>query len=105
MADEDSAALALDSVHISHSGADDTSDAAGQEKERELNQATFFHCVEEQNAKTLQILTRTRQVDVNVFNQEVSCPTSQSLWRRFCNMSFQSGWQIVLQLNLGPISN
>ncbi|GAQ85357.1 hypothetical protein KFL_002310130 [Klebsormidium nitens] len=69
MAEENSAAEALESMHISHPGTDNAG-AAGQEKEKELNQATFFHCVEAQNAKTLQILTRTRQVDVNAVNQE-----------------------------------
>ncbi len=36
-----------------------------------LNQATFFRCVEDDNAHTLQTILRNRKVDVNAYNDEV----------------------------------
>ncbi|CAM6007239.1 unnamed protein product [Sphagnum balticum] len=35
-----------------------------------LNQATFFRCVEDDNAHTLQTILRNRKVDVNAYNDE-----------------------------------
>ncbi len=45
------------------------SDDAGQNLK--LNQATFFRCVEDDNAHTLQAILRNRKVDVNAYNDEV----------------------------------
>ncbi|CAM6048887.1 unnamed protein product [Sphagnum compactum] len=35
-----------------------------------LNQATFFHCVENSNVNTLQVILKHRKIDVNAYNDE-----------------------------------
>ncbi len=51
------------------------SDDAGQNLK--LNQATFFHCVQESNVNTLQVILKHRKIDVNAYNDEVKNPDSQ----------------------------
>lgn len=36
-----------------------------------LNQTTFFHCEEQDNAHMLQAILKNRKVDVNAYNDEV----------------------------------
>jgi hypothetical protein len=51
------------------------SDDAGQNLK--LNQATFFHCVQESNVNTLQVILKHRKIDVNAYNDEVKNSDSQ----------------------------
>ncbi len=51
------------------------SDDAG--KNLKLNQATFFHCVQESNVNTLQVILKHRKIDVNAYNDEVKNSDSQ----------------------------
>ncbi len=46
-------------------------DDAGVQRLKLINQATFFHCVEEGNANTLQVILKNRKIDVNAYNDEV----------------------------------
>jgi hypothetical protein len=75
MADEtnESVPLVLDPLSISDAGPPD-SELSKEEKEWKLNQTTFFHCIEEHNAKTLQVLLKTKAVDINALNEEVGGP-------------------------------
>ncbi len=54
---------------LQHHSAVGLSDDAGHNLK--LNQATFFRCVEDDNAHTLQAILRNRKVDVNAYNDEV----------------------------------
>jgi hypothetical protein len=36
-----------------------------------LNQTTFFHCVEDDNACMLKVILNNRKVDMNAYNDEV----------------------------------
>ncbi len=46
-------------------------DDAGVQRLKLINQATFFRCVEEDNANTLQVILKNRKIDVNAYNDEV----------------------------------
>ncbi|CAM6074310.1 unnamed protein product [Sphagnum tenellum] len=45
-------------------------DDAGVQRLKLINQATFFRCVEEDNANTLQVILKNRKIDVNAYNDE-----------------------------------